>query len=277
MTQQKGNEKIGIGIITCNRLSLFRQCISSIPKADHSIVVNDGNTYSPSEYPSWIETVIQHKKNKGVGRSKNEALTYLLNKGCTHIFLCEDDLAIINQNIYNEYIHAAHTTGILHFNFAFHGPRNKNSEGKPVVKLKMIYDENASIIFVHHLVGAFSYYHKNVLQSCGLMDTIFNNVMEHVDHSLKIIRKGFHPPFWWFADINGSYSYIKDLDPDLANTAIHHNGYLNTLKTKFAIQYFKLKNHYKPWNIPEISESEVERILKQIQHDHSIKFNEGNQ
>jgi hypothetical protein len=36
-------------------------------------VVNDGDPYDSSLYPSSVKEVIQHTKNKSVGVSKNEA------------------------------------------------------------------------------------------------------------------------------------------------------------------------------------------------------------
>ncbi len=92
--------RIGVGVITYNRVPLFIQCVKSIPAVDRLIVVNDGNPYEETIYPSTVTKVIQHRKNRGVGISKNDALRYLMNEGCEHIFLCEDDIRIKNEKIF---------------------------------------------------------------------------------------------------------------------------------------------------------------------------------
>src|SRR3989304_3897995 len=124
-------EKIGIGVITFNRQEMFRSCINSIPKVDSIVVINDGRPYENIVYPQTGITLIQHKKNKGIAKSKNDALRYLLSQGCKHIFLCEDDIAIANPNVINDYIIASEISGIFHFNYGFHGRWNKTSNGFP--------------------------------------------------------------------------------------------------------------------------------------------------
>src|SRR5262245_44911890 len=101
------SEKVGIGIITYNRVQFFRECIQSLPEVDVIVVVNDGDPYPYNIYPSRVAKIIQNTTNKGVGRSKNAALKFLLETGCKHIFLCEDDMKIIDSELCKRYIQAA--------------------------------------------------------------------------------------------------------------------------------------------------------------------------
>ena len=119
------NNKIGVGVVTYKRPKFFKKCIDSIPNVDTIAVVNDGYTYDLSLYPSDIKELIHHTKNKGVGISKNELLRYLIQDGCQHIFLVEDDMLITNPKVFEEYIKLAAATGIWHLNFGYHGPANK--------------------------------------------------------------------------------------------------------------------------------------------------------
>ena len=92
------SNKIGVGVVTCNRREFFQDCINSIPKneVDTLIVVNDGSQYQGANIPSHVSEYIQNKQNLGVGESKNIIMRKLIQDGCDHIFLVEDDMSIVN-------------------------------------------------------------------------------------------------------------------------------------------------------------------------------------
>jgi GT2 family glycosyltransferase len=215
------NNKIGIGIITCDRVNFFKQSVASIPNVDHIVVVNDGKPYNNDVYPTNVE-VIQHEFNSSVGVSKNDAIKYLMDKGCDHIFLMEDDIEIINPNICDEYIKTAEASGIWHLNYGLHGFYNRTKEGKP--QRKHIVDYNGTKVSLYqNILGAWSYYYKGVIKNCGLMDERYHNAWEHVDHTYTIIQKGLHPPFWYFADIYQSEYFIKDIQDNFGGSKIRSN------------------------------------------------------
>ena len=95
--------KIGLGIITCNREDFYTKCYDSIPKdvVNSLVTVNDGKPY---DKPPPTGAYLQHEQNKGVGISKNEALQHLLDEGCEHIFLIEDDILIKDKIVFEKYI-----------------------------------------------------------------------------------------------------------------------------------------------------------------------------
>jgi len=191
---------IGVGIITCNREQFFKKCLSSIPKCDKLVVVNDGKPYK--DY--GVET-IQHKKNKGVAVTKNDALKKL--KDCDYIFLIEDDIEIIRDDVFEKYIEAYQETGIEHFNFGFHGELNKQN-GKPSAIIKPI--NGYKILLNKHLTGALSFFTKKCIDKVGYFDERFYNTVEHVDHTYRISQAGLTTPFWNFADILNSFDCIKE-------------------------------------------------------------------
>ncbi len=256
-----GNNKIGIGVITCNREHFFRKCISNLPELDSIIVINDGNEYSSVRYPSHVKNIVHHKKNMGVTKSKNEALRFLLNEGCTHIFLHEDDVVITDSRIIDKYIQAAEVSGILHFNYAYHGPGNRSDDGTPAYRTVIDYPKKVKISLNRHVLGAVSYYHRTVLEKVGLMDERLKNAWDHVDHTYQIIKAGYHPPFWWFADLFESHKFIDDLDKTHGASVIRNRSAWNW---RYRLNYyiFRLKNGVYPMRIPDTSEEEVVRILK---------------
>lgn len=258
--------KIGLGIITCNRESFFLECFNSAPDADEVIIINDGKPYENFK-PNPSVQLIQHTKNKGVGKSKNEALRFLMNKGCEHLFLMEDDIKIINKNIMNIYIETARKTGLSHLNFAYHGPENKNADGLPNPRTFADCSNGITISLNKHIFGAFSYYNRKIIEKVGYMDERYINALEHVEHTWRIIKAGGHPPFWWFADVADSYNYIEDVDPARAGSVIRKNK----LYFKFIVRYnnflFKKKYGISVMEIPDCSEEEMRKSLEQIQNN----------
>ena len=136
------NTKIGVGIITCDRpdylkglLDTLVACESTI---DELVVVNDGKTVNVELFKGeWI----LNENNLGVGKSKNKALRYLLNKNCDYIFLIEDDMLILDKNIFNKYIEAYKLSGIHHFNYGPGSPFNRKQDIQLKLKLQFYYNQ----------------------------------------------------------------------------------------------------------------------------------------
>lgn len=205
--------KLGVGIITCDRPEFYKKCADSIldiSSIDVKVVVNDGKPFSNIHDKYKLDKYIYTKKNIGVGKAKNKALRYLLDQECEHIFLLEDDVYVHDPSTFNRYVHASEKTGIRHLNFCLHGNDNK-IDGKPAPKIVIDYND-VKIALYHNIYGALSYYHRSVLEDVGLMDKEYFNAMEHVDHTMQVILKGYHPPFRWFADIADSDSLVKEQD-----------------------------------------------------------------
>jgi GT2 family glycosyltransferase len=213
-------DKIGVGLITCDREDFFKISYKAL---EHNydisfVVVDDGKETSVRDLIDFTEDgnvhYIKTKGKEGVGAAKNKALHHLMMCGCEHIFLLEDDVEILDKNIFNSYIKASKSTGIKHFNFGLHGNHNKDIQGNPTIKKTINYPDGTQIVLYPNILGALSYYHIDTLKSAGLMDEQFYNALEHVDHTYQIIKEGYHPPFRWFADISNAEQMILDIVPD---------------------------------------------------------------
>lgn len=218
------NKKIGIGIITCDREPFVKKLINSLSNCknvvDELIIINDGAEKTEVIMPWGIW--VNNNTNLGVGKSKNKALKYLIDKDCEYLFLLEDDIVILNDEVFFKYIEASNASNIQHFNFAFHGLDNYINN-KPAIKLKIDYSPLTSISLFPNVYGAFSFYTKKCIDTIGYMDENYYNAMEHVDHTLEIIKAEMHPPFRWFADISNSNLYIKELDNNHSQSQIRKN------------------------------------------------------
>lgn len=239
----KNLNNVGCAIITCDRLDFFKKSYQSLLACKdlgiHIVVVNDGN----EKLPNNIENVIETVGKKGVAIAKNLGLKFFLDKNLEHIFLMEDDIEILNKKIFELYINGQESTGIKHFNFGLHGNHNLDYLGRPNIRKTINYPNNTRINLYPNLLGAFSYYHVDTLKEAGLMDESFYNALEHVDHTYQILEKGYHPPFRWFADVEGSRAYLKDIVPDHQQSKIRNESdFQQTFKK--ALDTFISKNGF---------------------------------
>lgn len=262
-------DKIGVGIVTCNRPSFFVKCFSSIPKDLELVVVNDGADFEDINRLKLQRpfTYIHNKINLGVGKSKNRLFKELLSLGCNHIFLIEDDIVIKNKDVFNEYIRARNITGIQHFNFGYHGPANKNgiSGGPPVPRYVIDYG-TIKIAINANSVGAFCYYTKEALDKTGLIDEQYTNAFEHVDHDYRLFKTGFSTPYWNFADIANSCDYLEEIECSEHSSAIRPRSDWRENIQRGAELFYKKHGYSPAWQnrVPDTDEPTLRRILKDI-------------
>ena len=266
------NEKIGVGVITCNRETFLKKCFNSLTTLDlHNIldeivIINDGLPLKDDF--SFID-VIQNDSNLGVAKSKNKALQYLLDAGCDHIFLIEDDMIIKDQKIFGKYIEVSKISGIQHMMFGYHGPANKNgvsgvSGGVPCPRLIVKYSDDISIALNQHCVGAFCYYTRKSLEDCGLIDEGFKNAFDHVSHSYTLALKGYSTPYWWWADLANSCDYIEEQAcSEVSSTIVTpENMYKHHSNIRSSIELFRSKFGVAPFGKDGVSDTPEVEVLK---------------
>lgn len=266
-------DSIGVGMVTYNAEDRIKQSSKTIPTwIKNFVIVNDGTPYNKESYPDNA-IIIQHETNKCVGAAKNTAIDYLLEKGCEHIFLIEDDILIKDENVFKEYIRHSVISGIKHLNFALHGPANKkdstgfktlseridtNNEPNPRKITK--YEDGVEIAFYPNSVGAFSYYHKDVLKKIGGFDKVYINAWEHVEHTFKVINAHYHPSFWYFADINRSWEFLTDIPNSIENSTIARSESWHKNNAN-GLRWFKKTYGLTPMEIPLANMEFVDKQL----------------
>jgi len=212
-------KKIGLTLLTYNRLSYLRQSIEALNKANwgganFKLVVDDGSTEEGYEeylktLPSLGINVYTKDKNLGIANSKNAGLRTMINNKCEHLFLMEDDIIMKSKNTCLHYINYANDHTIFHMNFGLHGPLNK---GKGY---------NFENVWVYpDCVGAFSYYTKEVIETVGYMDENFMNAWEHVEQTMRIAEANYTTPFWRFADHPISGKMLEEIPDSIDNSSI---------------------------------------------------------
>ena len=273
------SDKIGLGIITCNRPQYLQKLLDSISQVNdlnELIVINDGKEIT--EIDISHVALINNKTNLGVGKSKNKALKYLVEKECDYIFLIEDDMLILDQTVFKQYIKASKKSGIQHFNFGPGSPFNRkqtirnfdlhnrhllDEDTEPNPRVIVDYKE-CRIALYQHCTGTFSFFTKEVLDRVGYIDENYTNAWEHVDHTYNIIKAGYHTPFWWFADLANSHKLLTPQENAINNSTTSKNtdAWMKNVQIN-AEKYAKKHGHY-PAQALDTPQDRVIEILKQL-------------
>ena len=276
-------KSIGFGMVTYNAEHRIKQSAFTVPDwVENFVIVNDGTPYNKDSYPKHAK-IIQHEVNKSVGAAKTTAINYLLkNTDCEHIFIMEDDILIKDEKVFEEYIKHSLVSGIKHLNFALHGPANKkgskgftsledreDSGGEPNPRMLVPYKDSEgdqtrlSIALYPNCVGAFSYYYRPVLEDIGGFDPNFKNAWEHVEHTYQTIKKGYHPAFWYFADIDKSWEYLTDIPNSIEESTIARTPTWNDNFRK-GTMWYKKKHGVTPTETPLAPQEMVQKQLQAI-------------
>lgn len=260
--------KIGIGITTYNSEDYFNTLWDSLQRChfDELVVVNGGKQYKKNYECGWI----QHNINYYPSVCRNDAINFLLNRNCDHIFLIEDDMIIKNNGIFNQYIKASQKSGIKYFSFTSmswdSGPPHNRTP-----RLTVNYDENVSVSFYRNMCNEFTYHHKSCFEKTGLYDTQFRDPFD-IDMAYRESQTNYASPFWWFADISNSDEYIENNQNAKSRLQADRPDGSREERIKEQWMLFYKKHGKLVQEISDKSEQEVIKILKAIK-DENINRN----
>ena len=194
--------KIGVGITTYNSENYFKDLWNSLQSScarfDELVVVNGGNKYEGNYECGWI----QHNINYYPAVCRNDAINFLMNRGCEHIFLIEDDMLIKDKNIFTKYIKASEASGLKYFSFCSTSWES-GEPGNRTPRLTVEYTPEVSLSFYKNMCNEFTYHHYTAFEDTGLYDTQFRDPFD-IDMAYRESQQGHAAPFWWFADVTGS-------------------------------------------------------------------------
>jgi hypothetical protein len=254
---------IGIGYVTYNREDNWKYLKLDKSWASSFVIVNDGTPYKEGTYPDFPH-IIQHTHNKSVGVSKNDAIRYLMNNNTEHLFIIEDDIIVEDPSCFDAYIKLAEKSGIKHLNFAYHGHANLE-HGKPNPRFCVEYDDVNKMSINFHCVGAFTYYHRSIIEKCGYIDEFYINAWEHISHTYEVIKRKLHPPFWNFSDVMDSNRFFREIGTVEANSVIRRDKKHMNENIKLGRDYFKALNGFEFLEIPDTPKEEVFEYLEKME------------
>lgn len=265
LSLRQAADKVGLVIVTCDRTDYLKQLLQSLIQCedsyDHLVIVNDGQPIL-EDLNLNKGILINNEVNLGVAKNKNKGLKYLQQLDCKYYFVIEDDMLIINKDIFKAYIDASAESGIQHFMFAYHGPANKGWVSKGVPTPRKIIDYGTLKLSLNqHCVGAFCFYTKECLDSVGVNDEKFLNAFEHVEHSYRLAQAGYSTPYWWWADLANSLEYIQEQACSEESSSIRPRVDWSR-NVRSAFQHFQNKHGFSPVQIPDTSVDDVIKFLK---------------
>lgn len=195
--------RIGIAITTHNRPAVLAKTIEQhlkhFPVGAKLIVIDDGS--APAATVAGIE-IIRHEKSLGIVASKNRSLEALIDAGCEHLFLWDDDAYPISDNWHDPYVESPEP----HLAYQF-----LDLAGAQKLKdMAVLYRDEQHIAYTGQR-GVMLYYHRSAIERVGGFDPVYGRGMyEHPDLALRIHNAGLST--WAFADVIGSETLIHSLD-----------------------------------------------------------------
>lgn len=196
--------RIGIAITTHNRHEVLKRAIEQhmkhLPSGALVVVIDDGS--SPAAIVPDGVKLVRHEQSRGIVASKNASLTALVDAGCEHLFLWDDDAWPIADNWHLPYIESPEP----HLSYQFldlAGPRKIND-------MTVLYRDDKHIAYTGQR-GVMLYYHRSAIDKVGGFDPVYGRGMyEHPDLALRIHNAGLST--WAFADVVGSEKLIHSMD-----------------------------------------------------------------
>ncbi|HGY5075118.1 TPA: glycosyltransferase family 2 protein [Citrobacter gillenii] len=195
---------IGIAITTHNRQEVLKRAIDQhmkhLPSGALVVVIDDGS--NPAAVVPANVKMVRHDQSCGIVASKNASLTALVDAGCEHLFLWDDDAWPIADNWHLPYIESPEPHLAYQF-LDLSGPRKIND-------MTVLYRDDKHIAYTGQR-GVMLYYHRSAIDKVGGFDPVYGRGMyEHPDLALRIHNAGLST--WAFADVTGSEKLIHSMD-----------------------------------------------------------------
>lgn len=128
----------------------------------------------------------------------------MVQAGCSHLFLIEDDMEVKSPAVFEEYAKTAEAFGLHHLNFGACWDEATKSVLTPA-RMLVKKDTGEKLDVYARLCGAFSYYSSIAIWQAGLIDSKrFVNAMDHVEHAYRISIMDLTLPYGAFADVHES-------------------------------------------------------------------------
>ena len=199
-----GNLRVGIAITTHQRPEVLKRAIDQhmkyLPAGALVVVVDDGSS-AAAVVPSGVQ-LLRHDKSLGIVASKNASLSVLMEAGCEHLFLWDDDAWPIADDWHQPYIESPEPH--LAYQFLDLAGRNKLND------LAVLYRDERHVAYTGQR-GVMLYYHRSAIEKVGGFDSVYGRGMyEHSDLALRIHNAGLTT--WAYADVTGSEKLIHSLD-----------------------------------------------------------------
>lgn len=195
---------IGIAVTTHNRHAVLSRSLEHqlkhLPSGALMVVIDDGSS-KPVTVPDGVK-LIRSETSRGIVASKNASLQALMDAGCEHLFLWDDDAWPIAGGWEHPYIASPEP----HLAYQF----QDFATGQKLNDITVLYRDERHVAYTGQR-GVMLYYHRSAIEKVGGFDPVYGRGMyEHSDLALRIHNAGLTT--WAFADVVGSEKLIHSLD-----------------------------------------------------------------
>ncbi len=202
--ERANSAHIGIAITTHNRPDVLKRAIENhreyLPAGALVVVIDDGS--KPAAVVPDSVQLLRHETSLGIVSSKNASLSALMDAGCEHLFLWDDDAWPIADGWHLPYIESPEPH--LAYQFLDLAGRNKLND------IAVLFRDDKHIAYTGQR-GVMLYYHRSAVEKVGGFDPVYGRGMyEHSDLALRIHNAGLTT--WAYADVVGSEKLIHSLD-----------------------------------------------------------------
>lgn len=195
---------IGVAISTHNRHDVLSRSLNHhlkyLPAGALVVVIDDGSP-NPVVVPDGVR-LIRCDMSRGIVAAKNASLEALIDAGCEHLFLWDDDAWPVAGDWERPYIESPEP----HLAYQF----QDFATGQKLNDIAVLYRDEKHIAYTGQR-GVMLYYHRSAIEKVGGFDPVYHRGMyEHSDLALRIHNAGLTS--WAFADVVGSGKLIYSLD-----------------------------------------------------------------
>ncbi|HHD7198162.1 TPA: glycosyltransferase family 2 protein [Enterobacter kobei] len=196
--------RIGLAITTHNRPDVLKRAIEQhtkhLPIGALVVVIDDGSKPA-AVVPDGVQ-LLRHETSLGIVASKNASLSAMMDAGCEHLFVWDDDAWPIADNWHLPYIESPEPH--LAYQFLDLAGQNKLND------LSVLYRDDQHVAYTGQR-GVMLYYHRSAIEKVGGFDPVYGRGMyEHSDLALRIHNAGLTT--WAYGDVVGSEKLIHSLD-----------------------------------------------------------------
>lgn len=241
-----------IGIVLYTRGNNSRNLKNALTSIEHlkeqTIVVCDGekptlpilNSFNVKEFRSCINSAGCY----------NAGIRYFLDKDIDHIFIISDQVMILDDDVFTNYINVSKQTNLefLAYSRDEDDPFGEKNNNRLTVELK----EGMQLLLSKGFNGNLMYCRKSVFEKVGFFDERYRSSFEASDFSKRCGDKGITTPFGWFADINKKENILyQENRPDKVHPVINSDTVedrflkgMKVFKMKYKAQFQELLNVY---------------------------------
>ena len=231
-------QNIGIVLYTKgNNSKNLKNALSSIEHLkDQTIVVCDGSLPNLPALKDF--NVKEFKTSINSAGCYNYGIRHLLDKEVDHIFILGDQIMILDDSVFQNYIDVSEQTNIefLAYSRDEDDPFGEKNNNRLTIELK----EGKQLLLSKGFNSHLMYCRKNVFEKVGFFDERYRSSFEASDFYKRCGDKGLTTPFGWFADITEKENILyQENRPDKIHSTINSD----TVEDRFirGLKVFNLK------------------------------------